>query len=473
MDDLAVLATRDRLHLVSVSRQQVIEPQVFHALALDKQPPPLARFLAHLPRAFSAAWHEFDWGKHAARLPYLPRVRLGRSVLSPARWRLTHTDVPADAADQEQWQQALAHWRARWHCPNTVELRDADRTLRLDLNERAHTAVLRAHLRRHPDATLTETVTSVEGFGWIDGHAHEIALPLVTRHPPAPSPLTGPLPVLANRSHGHLPASPDARWLYAKIYAHPERHSEIIAGYLPQLLIELDGAPLWWFVRYRSPHEADHLRLRIHADQERFAAYAAAVGHWADHLRDAELALRLAFDTYYPETGRYGPGAAAEAAETAFAADSAVVMATLQHLSPTAVDTTALTALNMVEIAQGLLGTLGEAMAWLTDRPAPAGAPVDRAVTDQVIRRARLGDLDGPGHWPVEVTKAWQARTAALKSYRNALPDSADTTSILESLLHMHHNRALGINRDGERACRRLARQAALAWHSRQDGADQ
>ncbi len=27
----------------------------FHALALDKQPPPLARFLAQLPRAFSAA----------------------------------------------------------------------------------------------------------------------------------------------------------------------------------------------------------------------------------------------------------------------------------------------------------------------------------------------------------------------------------------------------------------------------------
>jgi lantibiotic biosynthesis protein len=55
VDDLAVTATNDRLHLVSVSRRRVIEPQVFHALALEKQPPPLARFLAHLPRGFSAA----------------------------------------------------------------------------------------------------------------------------------------------------------------------------------------------------------------------------------------------------------------------------------------------------------------------------------------------------------------------------------------------------------------------------------
>ncbi len=49
-------------------------PQVFHALALDKQPPPLARFLANLPRAFSAMWTVLDWGPHADRPPYLPRV---------------------------------------------------------------------------------------------------------------------------------------------------------------------------------------------------------------------------------------------------------------------------------------------------------------------------------------------------------------------------------------------------------------
>jgi hypothetical protein len=60
VDDLAVTATPDRLYLISRSRSRVVEPQVFHALALDKQPPALARFLAELPRAFSAAWYQFD-----------------------------------------------------------------------------------------------------------------------------------------------------------------------------------------------------------------------------------------------------------------------------------------------------------------------------------------------------------------------------------------------------------------------------
>jgi hypothetical protein len=130
LDDLAITATRDRLHLVSVSRRRVIEPQVFHALALEKQPPPLARFLAQLPRAFGPRWHEFDWGPHAHRLPYLPRIRYGRTVICPARWRLTADDLlPQDARSEEQ-RQALEQWRTRWHCPSTVELRDADRTLR-------------------------------------------------------------------------------------------------------------------------------------------------------------------------------------------------------------------------------------------------------------------------------------------------------------------------------------------------------
>lgn len=142
-----MFATSERLYLVSISRRRVVEPQVFHALALDKQLPPLARFLAYLPRAFTARWHEFDWGVHAQHMPYLPRVRYGRTVLAPARWRLRVMDLPTGMPDPA-WRQALNLWRLRWRCPDLVELRDDDRTLRLSLTEPAHLAVLRAHLRQ-------------------------------------------------------------------------------------------------------------------------------------------------------------------------------------------------------------------------------------------------------------------------------------------------------------------------------------
>lgn len=468
--DLAVTATRDRLHLVSVSRGRVVEPQVFHALALEKQPPPLARFLAHLPRAFTARWHEFDWGPHAHRMPFLPRVRYRRTILAPGRWRLTTNDLPPEPAGETAWRQALTRWRERWHCPATVELRDADRTLRLTLDEPAHAAVLHAHLTQHRDATLTETAAGAADFGWLGGHVHELALPLVTTRPAAPTPLRGPLPQVRNATHGQPPGAPGTRWLYAKIHAHPERHSEIITEDLPRLLDGLGGEPAWWFVRYRSPQETDHLRLRIRTeDPERYGMVAAAVGQWAQQLRHGQGAGRLVLDTYHPETGRYGHGGVLEAAEAVFAADSSAVAAALRHLPAPVIHPTALAAVNMVDIAHGFLGNPAEAMEWLATRPAPASHGPKRSIADEAIRIIRSGPLRDLSVWPGEVATAWRARAAALGAYRaTLLPPDADTDAVLESLLHMHHNRAIGIDRDSERACRRLARNTALAWRAQQ-----
>lgn len=465
-DDLAITATRDRLHLVSISRRQVVEPQVFHALALDKQPPPLARFLAHLPRAFSAAWYQFDWGPHAG-LPFLPRVRYRRTVLSLPQWRLTPGDLPPGQTGPDQWRQVLDQWRHRWGCPDVVELRDADRTLRLSLDEPAHATLLHAHLKRHGQAILYPATPAAD-YGWIDGHAHEIALPLVTTRPAAPDPLHGPLPAVTN-NHGHLPGAPEAAWISAKLFTHPERMGEIITAHLPGLLTTLDTPACWW-LRYRSHQETDHLRLRLRTSSGRYAECSTAVGEWTQRMRQAGLVGRLVFDTYHPEVGRYGHGEALEAAENVFVADSTTVAALLRHL-PAAEPDLALAVANMVGIVSGFFSDPDEAMDWLATRPASAATAIDRAVAERAIQFATdpAGPRSRPG-WNTDIEPAWDNRADALGGYRKALPPEANTDAVLESLLHMHHNRLIGIDRDSERVCRRLARQAALTWRHRTGG---
>jgi thiopeptide-type bacteriocin biosynthesis protein len=464
--DLAITATSERLHLVSKSRHRVVEPQVFHALALDKQAPPLARFLAHLARAFTAAWTVIDWGLYADCLPYLPRIRYGRTVLAPARWRLSTDDLPRGEPSHHAWRQAFDRWRGRWGCPHTVDLRDDDRTLRLTLDEPVHAAILHAHLMRQGHAILTDVAAE---FGWFESHAHEIVLPLVATRSDAPSPLAGSLPMVTNSGHGQLPGEAGATWLYAKIHAHPERHDELIAEHLPALCAAIGADTAYWFVRYRSPHETDHLRLRLRISEPgQYGAYAAAVGGWARRLRREGVAGWLVFDSYLPEVGRYGHGAAMDAAEAVFVADSRAVAAGLRHLPAAVIHPTALAAVSMMDIVSGFLGP-DRAMAWLAARPAPAATAVDRAVADQAVRLAQPGALRYRP-WPEEVAEAWQARAMALAAYRNHLPAHADIDTVADSLLHMHHNRAIGIDPDGERTCRRLARQAALAWRARQGG---
>jgi lantibiotic biosynthesis protein len=125
----------------------------------------------------------------------------------------------------------------------------------------------------------------------------------------------------------------------------------------------------------------------------------------------------------------------------------------------------------MVGIISGFFGDFAEAMAWLAARSVPSAPAIDRAVTDQAIRLAtdvgRLRELPG---WAGAVDQAWLARADALVTYRRQLPSGADMDSVLESLLHMHHNRAIGVASDFERTCRRLARQAAVTWRVRQAG---
>lgn len=64
------------------------------------------------------------------------------------------------------------------------------------------------------------------------------------------------------------------------------------------------------------------------------------------------------------------------------------------------------------------------------------------------------------------MTRLWRDRADALAAYRRQLA-STDLDDVLESLLHMHHNRLACIDSDRERATRRLARHAALAWTAR------
>ena len=415
VDDLAITATSDRLYLVSLTHRRVVEPQVFHALALDKQAPLLARFLAHLPRAGLASWYQFDWGPHAT-LPFLPQVRYRRTILSPAQWRLTKADLPPRGGD---WETALDQWRQRWNCPNVVELREADRTLRLTLQEPAHVALLHAHLSRHGQAILYQA-TPLKEYGWINGHAHEIALPLAAVSPEAPNPLCGPLPTVTN-THGQLSGAAEAIWLSTKLFTHPERMTEIVTEQLPALLAELNSPPCWW-LRYRSSRETDHLRIRIRTSPDRYGRQVRKVAEWAQQLRRTGVAGALSFDTYSPEIGRYGAGPALNAAEEVFVADAELVAALLRQQATSPVDPTASVVANMVAIVTGFYGDPTAAMNWLAQRPTPTAPAIDRRVADEAIRistETSARSLWGRSH---ELDALWQRRADTFKAYRRALP---------------------------------------------------
>lgn len=460
LDDLAVTADAERVYLVSVSGRHVVEPVVLNAVEQVHYTLPIVRFLAEAPTAFATPCGAFDWGA-ASSLPFLPALRYQRSILSPARWRLGASAIPAPTASWREWSSALDAWRDAAGCPPGVYLSEGDQGIRLDLDEPAHQALLRDHLNRAPTAVL-RGAPPPDMAGWIGGHAHEIVVPLAATVGPAPPPrsLTA-APVVDVREHGHLPGRGDR--LFIKLYGHPDRQPRILTRHLPALLRQLNPTARWWFLRYGDPEP--HLRLRLPAD-----ANITMLGRWAHDGRRAGLIARVQVDTDYPEEGRFGGPTAGSAADEVFAADSATALIQLAATERGRVpDVRAVTAASLLHLTTALIGDTTAGMRWLIDhtrphRPAPPRDVYRNAVALANPDQSGLDELNDDG----ELWASWERRREALTTYRTTLHTASTAVEdVLPDLLHLHHARMIGPDPDSERACLHLARAAALSWTTR------
>ncbi|WNV85041.1 lantibiotic dehydratase [Umezawaea sp. Da 62-37] len=464
-DDLLVVGDAHRFHLWSRSLNRPVEPSVFNAVEFTNATHPLLRFVCELPAARTAAWGAFAWGI-AAELPFLPRLTYRRTILSLARWKPTSGDLPGPDTSDTEWTAGLAAWRTRMMTPAVVTLGGNDQRIRLNLDEPAHRHLLRAHLDRHGQATLHEAPSS-DQLGWFGGHTHEIIVPLARTTAPTRPPLRTRTTraIQISTDDEHVPGA--GHWVHCKLYGNPDRHTTLLTQHLPRLLSTLDERS-WWFLPYRDPD--DHLRLRIRlAEPAEYGAVTAHIGAWAKDLRNRRLITAFQFDTYRPETGRFGHGTAMTAAETVFAADSAATLAHRAHLAgPTAADPRALIAAGLVDLAVAFTGTT-TGLEWLITHvnKDPIASP-GRALHDEALRLAHPRDdyanirgLRGGEH----ITAAWARRRTALADYRDVLTRETDLNpdAVLASLLHLHCVRVNGLGPVNERVAHRLARNAALS----------
>ncbi len=325
--DIAVTADPRSFHLVQISTGRRIDVRVLHALEGGTQTPPLARFLAEVANGRYAAYKPFDFGA-GSRLPFFPRVRYRRTILTQARWLLMADDLPGRKASTKEWEDAFTAWRDRLRVPMQVAIIEYDQRLPLDLSHPVHRRTLRAHLDNARRLELRE-VPDADAHGWI-GRAHEIWLSLGRLQPAAEVPR--PRPAAPPAPGRHLPGAGDV--LVAQLHAHPRRYDEILSHHLPSLLAAFgDTPPLWWFTRHREmarPDADQHLDLTLHLPPDAYGAAAQHVRTWADSLHGTGLAAGLVLAPYQPQTGRFGSEAAMDAAHQVFAADSAAALAQIQ-----------------------------------------------------------------------------------------------------------------------------------------------
>lgn len=360
LDDLAVTATATQFFLIHRPTGKRVHAHVLHALETTVFTPPLVRFLAELATARNAVFGPFDFGA-TRTLPFLPRLRYGRGVLSPARWLLDSADLPGPQTSPRCWQDSLSAWRHRRRVPAHVVLCEGEQRLPLNLDQPTQCSLLRTRLHRANQLELRESGAPT-AREWA-GRACEFVVPLTsTRSNQSGKSARQPQPALGggitglintDNNSSSVPAVPGgSSLLLAQLEGHPQRFNDILIDHLPRLYERVYGETVrMWFRRHHDTTrpDSDHylqIFLRL-TSAEQCGTVTAHLAEWTDELRQEGLAAQLGFETVWVQASKYGTDVAIS--EPVFAADSAAALAELELTQRTQIPVQAVAAVSMTD----------------------------------------------------------------------------------------------------------------------------
>ncbi|MDQ3916165.1 MAG: lantibiotic dehydratase [Actinomycetota bacterium] len=329
VQDLWVSVNSDRIVLRSERLNQEVRPRLTSAHNYTWRSLGVYRFLCALQAQGSCGGLRWDWGVLEGA-PFLPRVRVGRTVLVRASWFVTQRDLVRLG---EAGQDACDTWRLERSMPRLVALADADNELIVDWENALSVQSFLALVRNRRRIRLVEVwpdeedliVTGPEGR-----FRHEILIPFVSSRPTVPKPA-----VPLRRSTIRRSFPPGSEWLYAKLYTGRATADAVLRERIRPLTRNWVGGGAvdsWFFIRYGDPHW--HLRLRLHGRPERLTHEVLPELHEvAGGLLQAGTIWNLQLDTYEREVERYGGPEGVELAEQIFHADSEACLGILATIS--------------------------------------------------------------------------------------------------------------------------------------------
>ncbi|MGG4220333.1 lantibiotic dehydratase [Paenibacillus jamilae] len=488
MDDLLIGATHDRFYVKSRRLGKEIIPLQTHMLNY-KLSPHIFRFLTDITNKELGTWSYFDWGP-LEQSPFLPRLVYKKIVISAAQWRLGKAALNISDLTEPQAREELFHtWREQWNVPRYVYLTMGDNRLLLDLCNLYHIKELLREViktREGQELLLTECLgdpfhTPVHGTaGRFMG---EFVFPLKKKKikvkSSIPSSIThndSPLFITHTPSNIHRGFLPGGEWLYLKLYGVKERETDLIALSLDQLRNN-PGIENWsqksYFLRYVDPEH--HIRLRFQGEPgQLWNAGLAQLNEWAGELREEGLITHMVLDTYLPELERYGGQTLMDLAEQVFDVDSRWVIAYMAGIRSKAfnLDIEIAAVINILHYLSSFGLTMQEQVDWLEERI--DSKPYMKAFRD--VKKALITAVESDDEWIRQADTATQVALLALVEKRQAMiqqyaqaitlaENNHELTNhandILGSIIHMHLNRLLGVNREREMKCMALAKHTA------------
>jgi class I lanthipeptide synthase len=338
--DLLVTVTGSQIVLFSKRLQRRIIPRMTNAHGYLKPTlPPVYRFLCYLQHQSGVGIPTFTWGPLAS-LPFLPRLRVGKIIVTCAQWRLEGVDLKS-ILDQDKASAfvAVQNVRQKLKLPRWIQMQESDHTLPVDLDNPLSVDAFTHVLKRTGQAVLIEMWPAPDRL-CVDGpegrFQHELVVPFM-RSANSPVAANGNIhvssPCAESIDRLQRKLSPGSDWLYVKLYGGVAVLDDVLTKSCPPILetaLRSSIISRWFFVRYADPHP--HLRLRFNGPSRRLLnELVPLLEAFNERVAQGEL-WKIQFDTYEREIERYGGYAGLLAAEDIFFADSESILEILPAL---------------------------------------------------------------------------------------------------------------------------------------------
>ncbi|GMQ59349.1 lantibiotic dehydratase [Vallitalea sediminicola] len=431
--------------------------------------PNVYRFLRELAQERQRNIEIFHWGEFNS-LPFLPRIKYGRCVLSPARWILNEQTFPFKAnSNKDEWINEFHTYKKEWRLPRYVYLTQTDNRLLLDLDENVHIDEIRREFGKisfGKGIILTEMGHTMEELPANDNNRYynEFVFPII-RNSMLDNRIMIPDKKCRPITYSERYKFPGSEWMFIKWYGLGNRTEEFLGGQLREFchMAEQNG---WvkssFFMRYADPDK--HIRLRFFGEPEKLQSeLLPQINKFANNCLQEGMLSRMVIDTYDPEIERYGGRELIKIAEQWFCIDSRIIMdwIKLSEQGHLPIEKDLLAVISIIDIMEQFGITFEDQLAFL-DKIVNYKDYLDLFRAKRSIY-TKLGDSrDGFANLKKHdagrfLLPAFQARGHVLNYYGEQLAKREQSEEyyikgldVMHSIIHIHINRLYGINRSDE-----------------------
>lgn len=325
IDDIWVFVKAGRLVLWSKRLDKEVVPRLSSAHNYRGQSLGIYHFLCQLQN-HGATLPRFSWSPVFASMAYLPRVRLGKLLLSLQTWRVQADELKAFKNIAEvDFAEKMSALREKHKLPRWVTFAVGDNTLQVDLNNFLAVSTFVGELKGNGLISLTEVLSEQLELAVSDDAKplhHEIIVPFnadTQMIPVTEAPYSFYQAQDFERSH-----IPGGQWLMLKIYTGNTTCDMLIREKLAPLIgAQLTQTPCksWFFMRYSDPDW--HVRLRVNGEPEvLYNQLLPKLNALLKPLYAQGLVNKVEVATYERELSRYGGEHGMELSERYFQYDS-------------------------------------------------------------------------------------------------------------------------------------------------------